>query len=290
MNPASMSLTAPRAGARRLAGGLAIMLAAAALSACTPAPAPTGGGIAPSATVSTPAASSATLSLTLANGAYTLAGTATDTAAKSAAAAAVGAGLGGAKVTDQLNVVPGAVLPPAGTLKTLASALAGVDALSLNVNAGEAVLAGTVSSDAEKAAAASAVAAAFLGANVTNNVSVVPVCTVVGAKVREASKPPALVFASGSADLSADSKTAVTKIAQLVQQCPGTKLTVVGQTDKTGSETGNEKLALTRAQAVATALVGAGVPAGSVLVQGNAANAPVSSDASLNRRVDVAVQ
>lgn len=76
----------------------------------------------------------------------------------------------------------------------------------------------------------------------------------------------------------------------LVEQCPGTKLTVVGQTDTRGSEVGNEALALKRAQAVADALAAAGVPADDMTVQGNAANAPISDDDSLNRRVDVAVQ
>ena len=71
---------------------------------------------------------------------------------------------------------------------------------------------------------------------------------------------------------------------------PGTKLTVVGQTDKRGSEAGNENLGLQRARAVRDKLVADGVPSDAIIVQGNAANAPVSSENSLNRRVDVAVQ
>ena len=67
-------------------------------------------------------------------------------------------------------------------------------------------------------------------------------------------------------------------------------MTVVGQTGARGVEPGNEDLARRRAQAVGDALTAAGVPADDVVVQGNAANAPVSDDNALNRRVDVAVR
>lgn len=106
-----------------------------------------------------------------------------------------------------------------------------------------------------------------------DHVAIVELCSVVGAKVREAAQAPALVFTSGSSELTAESQTAVAEIAMLVEQCPGTKLNVVGQTDTRGSEVGNEALALQRAQAVADALAAAGVPADDMTVQGNAANA-----------------
>lgn len=273
---------------RWAAGALVAVLALVPLTACTTGTTTT--PVPPTATT-TPATQGAQFSLTLADGTFTVAGAAADEAGKADAAAAVSAGLGaGVPVNDQLNVVSGAWLPKADALTTLASALVGVEAVSLNINGGDAVLAGTVTSEAEKRAAADAVAAAFPEAELTDNVAIVELCSVVGAKVREAAQAPALVFASGSAELTAESQAAVAEIAQLVEQCPGTKLTVVGQTDTRGSEVGNEALALQRAQAVADALASAGVPGEDMTVQGNAANAPISDDDSLNRRVDVAVQ
>lgn len=288
---AQTRLPRPRTSPNRTrwaAGALVAVLALVPLTACTTGTTTT--PVPPTATT-TPATQGAQFSLTLADGTFTVAGAAADEAGKADALAAVAAGLGaGAQVNDQLNVVSGAWLPDADALTTLASALVGVEAVSLNVNGGDAVLAGTVTSDAEKQAASDAVAAAFPDAEVADHVAIVELCSVVGAKVREAAQAPALVFTSGSSELTAESQTAVAEIAMLVEQCPGTKLTVVGQTDTRGSEVGNEALALQRAQAVADALAAAGVPADDMTVQGNAANAPISDDDSLNRRVDVAVQ
>ncbi|WP_232549811.1 OmpA family protein [Propioniciclava soli] len=276
---------------RRAAAALACLLTLAPLAACT-APAPTPSATATATVAPTPAAAPvAQFSLTVADGTFTLAGAATDDAARAAAVAAVSAGLGaGVPVDDQLTVVDGAWLPDADALTALASELVGVEAVSLNVNAGDAVVAGTVTDEAERQAAVDAVTTAFPDAEVTDTIAIVELCTVVGAKVREASQPPALVFETGSTDLTDASQTAVAEIAELVAQCPDTTLTVVGQTDARGSESGNEALALERANVVAAALEAAGVPSQSLLVQGNAANAPVSDDDALNRRVDVAVQ
>lgn len=284
--PDALHRSATTRGRRLAAGALVALMTFAPLSACTSATTTS-----PSTTSTSVAAATAQFSLTLADGTFTVAGAAADDTAKADAVAAVTAGLGaGVQVSDRLNVVAGAWLPDAAALTTLASSLVGVEAVSLNVNGADAVLAGTVTSDAEKQAAAAAVTTAFPGTNLTDNVSVVPLCDVIGAKVREASQAPALVFSSGSAELTTESQAAVTEIAGLVAQCPGTKLTVVGQTDTRGSEVGNEALALRRAQAVADALAEAGVSTEDMIVQGNAANATISDDDSLNRRVDVAVQ
>ncbi|MDN5570665.1 MAG: OmpA family protein [Propionibacteriaceae bacterium] len=289
---------ARRLAARRLAAGALVgLLALAPLAACTsggttttsPAATPTSGTTANQNQADQNQA--AQFALSVADGTFTLAGAAADEGAKADALTAVRAGLGaGVEVVDQMNVAPDAWLPDTNTLTSLASALVGVEAVSLNVNAGDAVLAGTVTTEQEKAAALGAVTTAFPDAEVTDNIAIVELCSVIGAKVREASQPPALVFATGSSELTAESTAALAEIADLVAQCPGTTLTVVGQTDTRGSESGNEALALTRATAVAAALEADGVPTDAILVQGNAANAPVSDDDSLNRRVDVAVQ
>ena len=93
------------------------------------------------------------------------------------------------------------------------------------------------------------------------DVAVVALCDVKGAKIRELAKPPALSFATGSAELSDTALASVASIAEVIEECPGTQLTVVGQTDARGAEPGNESLARRRAQAVGDALIAAGVPA-----------------------------
>lgn len=266
------------------------MLLGLSLSACTatPATSTTPGG---PTTSSAPAATPTSFSLSLADGTFTLAGTASDEESKGRAAAAVAEGLGaGVQLVDRLGTAPGAALPSPDALTALASALVKVEAVSVNVNGEDAVIGGTVTSEEEKQAAGDALAAAFPDATVRNDVAVVPLCDVKGAKVRELAKPPALSFETGSAELSQAALASVAGIAEVVAACPGTQLTVVGQTDARGAEPGNEDLARRRAQAVGDALIAAGVPAEAVLVQGNAANAPVSDDNALNRRVDVAVQ
>ncbi|WP_347348890.1 OmpA family protein [Nigerium sp.] len=271
---------------RRLLAALAIPLALT-LGGCTASGQPTS----PGATTSAADTASTQFSLNVSNQTVTVAGSVPDEATKASVVQALQQGVGaGTTVTDKLNVAPGSTLPSGQALTTLASALAPVEALNLNVSGTKALIAGNVSTEDEKNAAADAVKAAFTGAEVENSISVVPVCSVKGAKVRELSKPPAIVFDSGSAQLSDQANAAIQQIAGVVKQCEGTKLTVVGQTDKRGSEAGNENLGLQRARAVRDKLVADGVPSDAIIVQGNAANAPVSSENSLNRRVDVAVQ
>lgn len=270
---------------------LAALVMAVWLGACTATPGPTPTPGPATASASAPASARTSFSLSLADGTFTLAGAAADEDARERAAAAVAEGLGaGVQLVDSLGLAPGAVLPSPDALVELASAMVKVEAVSLNVNGGDAVIGGTVTSQQEKQAAGDAVAAAFPGATVQNDVAVVALCDVKGAKVRELAKPPALSFATGSAELSETARASIAGIAEVVAACPGTQLTVVGQTDARGAEPGNEDLARRRAQAVADALTAAGVPADDVLVQGNAANAPVSDDNALNRRVDVAVR
>lgn len=269
---------------------LAALVLAGSLSGCTSAP--WSSATAPAtAAASSPASAPTSFSLALADGTFTLGGAAPDQESKERAAAAVAEGLGaGAGIVENLGVTPGATLPPAEALTALASVLAMVESVSLNVNGGEAVIGGTVTSEEEKRAAGDAVSAAFGDVTVRNDVAVVPVCDVKGAKVRDLAKPPALTFATGSAELSEAAQSSVAGIAEVVAACPGTELTVVGQTDARGAEPGNEDLARRRARAVGDALIAAGVPAEDVLIQGNAANTPVSHDNALNRRVDVAVR
>ena len=278
--------------ARRRGHGKAVAVIAAlvvplALSACTSTPAP----IPTSASVSAPATAQTSFSLSVADGTFTLAGAAADDEARARAAAAVAEGLGAnVQFVNNLGVAPGAGLPSPDGLVSLASAMVKVEAVSLNVNGSDAVVGGTVTSEQEKQAAGDAVTAAFPGAALRNDVAVVALCDVKGAKVRELAKPPALSFATGSTELSEAALASVARIAEVIAACPGTQVTVVGQTDARGAEPGNEDLARRRAQAVGDALAAAGVPAGDVVVQGNAANAPVSGDSVLNRRVDVAVR
>ena len=278
---------------RRALTALALALALLLTGGCTPA-APTttspGPGVPGSPTATTQ------FSVSGSAGDITVAGAVPDAQAKRATITALQDALGkGTKVTDQLNVAPGSSLPAAAQLAALGAALTKVESVNLNVSGTTALVAGSVSDAADSRAVADALAAAFPGVAVENTIAVVDVCEVKGAKVRELSKPPAVVFANSSAQVPAAAKAALADIAAIVKRCPGTKLTVVGQTDARGGEPGNEALGLKRANAVKAVLVASGVKAGDILAQGNASNAPVGSNdteagRAANRRVDIAVQ
>lgn len=79
--------------------------------------------------------------------------------------------------------------------------------------------------------------------------------------------------------------------------------TVIGYTDRIGSDAYNQKLSEQRAQTVANYLIGKGLPAGKVNVEGHGKNSPVTGDSCTNkskrelivclapdRRVEVKVQ
>jgi outer membrane protein OmpA-like peptidoglycan-associated protein len=103
-----------------------------------------------------------------------------------------------------------------------------------------------------------------------------------------------VLFATGSAELSADSKDLLADIANRLMSQNLVSVKVTGFTDSVGSEASNQALSERRAQSVADFLEGQGVPAEKITQQGLGESNPVGDNATAegraaNRRVEIAV-
>ncbi len=101
-----------------------------------------------------------------------------------------------------------------------------------------------------------------------------------------------VLFAGGSADLSAGANRTLLKLAQFLQLNPRRIIRVEGYTDTQGDEGTNLILSKARAQAVANLLVDLGIDAQRMQVEGFGEAYPVADNASMrgraqNRRVEV---
>lgn len=105
------------------------------------------------------------------------------------------------------------------------------------------------------------------------------------------------MFPSGSAQLTADGRRSIRKLAELYAQgfqgdYGERRLLVVGHTDATGGAALNQRLSEQRAKAVGTELRQAGIPAEAIFYQGAGASRPTTSNANpllrgKNRRVEI---
>lgn len=101
-------------------------------------------------------------------------------------------------------------------------------------------------------------------------------------------------FASGRAPLLPAGRTACERIAAVLKRVPEHRLLVVGHSDAVGSATNNQRLSEQRAQAVAAALVAAGIDPGRIESAGYGASQPVAENTTAagrerNRRVEIVV-
>ncbi|KAF1021046.1 MAG: putative lipoprotein YiaD [Pseudomonas sp.] len=104
------------------------------------------------------------------------------------------------------------------------------------------------------------------------------------------------MFASGSAQLSADGQRQVRKLAAAFAPKPGENaqaaILVVGHTDATGSASTNQRLSEQRARAVASILAEQGISAQRMFFQGAGASRPIADNSDSlqrgkNRRVEI---
>lgn len=101
-------------------------------------------------------------------------------------------------------------------------------------------------------------------------------------------------FATGSADVPAGAQTTIAGVSQLLQSNPNARVRVEGYADARGDAATNRDLGARRAQAIKTALTGAGISADRIETgTGGEAN-PVDTNATAggrsdNRRTDVVV-
>ncbi|MDR0485528.1 MAG: autotransporter domain-containing protein, partial [Elusimicrobiota bacterium] len=105
----------------------------------------------------------------------------------------------------------------------------------------------------------------------------------------------AAVFRSGSAELTAESKNDIRKLAQSLKEYEYNKITVEGHTDSTGQAENNRVLSFERARSVYLELVKNGIPREKLDYVGFGAMMPVSSNKTevgkrQNRRVEVFVE
>lgn len=101
-----------------------------------------------------------------------------------------------------------------------------------------------------------------------------------------------VLFGTDRAELTASGVATVRKLADVMSQNPDRTVLVEGFTDSTGSAAHNRDLSERRAQSVAQALVGMGIPRERVATRGYGAAFPVASNDNaanrqLNRRVEI---
>jgi len=105
-----------------------------------------------------------------------------------------------------------------------------------------------------------------------------------------------LHFANGKAELGADAKAAIQKVAAGLKAYPGEySLVVSGHTSSLGGKALNKSLSKLRADAVAKVLVDAGIPASRVMTVGSGPEKPIADNKTKagqakNRRVEIDVK
>jgi OOP family OmpA-OmpF porin len=102
-------------------------------------------------------------------------------------------------------------------------------------------------------------------------------------------------FASGKADIAADSAGLLDRLIETALRCPTTNIEISGHTDIDGDEAANQALSEKRAQAVTDYLVRAGLPADRFTAVGYGATQPIAGndtgqDKAQNRRIDFVVK
>lgn len=101
----------------------------------------------------------------------------------------------------------------------------------------------------------------------------------------------AILFASGSDKIQAESNSILTQIKEALDQAPDMKIKIVGHTDADGADATNLSLSQKRANAVKMKLVSMGVSANRFTTEGKGESEPISSNDTAdgkaqNRRVE----
>lgn len=106
--------------------------------------------------------------------------------------------------------------------------------------------------------------------------------------------PSDVSFDTGRADIRANFRPVLDRFAQSLASNPATTVRIVGHTDSTGTDTVNYPLSINRAASTRDYLVGRGVNANRIAIDGRSAREPVSSNGTdagraRNRRVEIYV-
>jgi outer membrane protein OmpA-like peptidoglycan-associated protein len=260
----------------------------------------------PSAVLSTPPAEAdvAPFELSRTDEAITVHAVVRDQGAKDKLVAEVQALLTeGTDFTDQISIDEKTALPNPAALPALLHALStATGAASIKYDGDKVTLSGKVADQATKATAARAAAAAVPGAVIANELEVPVVakppvsqaCQTFEVRLARFNAENKLVFLSGTDTLNDASRPSVTKVAKLLLSCATFDVEVSGHTDNLGNPATSLPLSQRRADAVKTALVKLGVPAGRITSRGYGETRPVAPNTTsagriANRRVEIRV-
>ena len=101
-----------------------------------------------------------------------------------------------------------------------------------------------------------------------------------------------ILFNTSSSTLNEASKAALKKFAANMADLPDTDLTILGHTDNTGTPEYNEKLAVDRAESVASYLQSCGISKDRMTIEGRSFREPIADNSTVegrlqNRRVEI---
>ncbi|CRK60113.1 Outer membrane protein [Alloactinosynnema sp. L-07] len=254
----------------------------------------------PSASVVPPAASSGPLGFELKNGQVVLTGNVPDEAARQALVAAATQVAGGRPVVNNLAVAPGATLPAAPADLAKAVVLLGTAPGDRGVkwDGNTITLTGSVPTEADKAAATQAVAAAAPGVKFDNQLTVAapaPAPAVDKAalqkQINDLLAAQGITFQPNSSTLTGPGAATLQKIAPLLAG-KDVSLEVSGHIADVANSLDGQQLSEQRAAAVKAQLAQLGVPADKMTAKGFGASKPLPGNAPsapANRRVEITV-
>jgi outer membrane protein OmpA-like peptidoglycan-associated protein len=103
-----------------------------------------------------------------------------------------------------------------------------------------------------------------------------------------------VLFDTGQATLKPGANSTVDRLGEFLQRSPERSVTIEGHTDSVGSDSYNQALSESRADAVKSALVSRGIPAQQIVAVGKGEAVPVASNDNAagrqqNRRVEIIV-
>lgn len=256
----------------------ALLLAAGAAQAQTPAAAPAP-GIPPAAATAAP---------------IVAAGTVADEASKAALLARLRAVYGQERVVDQLAV--GTVSTPANwneyVGRLVGPNLKMISRGQLKIDGNTVSLRGDVSNEAQRQQIAGDIAASLNPTYTVNNGLRVAASE---QSVLDAALANRLIeFESGKAALTPAGMAILDQMSEVLKKLNGIKVEVIGHTDNAGSRAGNLSLSQARAEAVKTYVAARGIHAGSISVSGEGPDRPVADNRTpdgraRNRRIEFKV-
>lgn len=107
--------------------------------------------------------------------------------------------------------------------------------------------------------------------------------------------PQDILFSTGSASVRGDLQDDLRAVARNLLNYPDSRIEVVGHTDHDGTAAYNQDLSQRRAGAVASVLIGSGVPTARVIAYGRGEDAPIATNytpegRAANRRVEIIIR